>query len=79
MGQRKTVKRKAKLPKLGVEPGRGIEQREQRTATLTIRLTPTQRQQVRRMANRFGTTVTNYLMSLHGQAWETVQEKEGER
>jgi hypothetical protein len=54
-----------------------MEPAEQRTASLTIRVTPTERRQLRAMAEQFGVTVTAYLMGLHEQAWRTVHQKGG--
>ena len=71
-------RRKAELPDLGLSPGEGLSPRERRSVGLTLRLTPTERRQIQEMADRFGTTVTNYLLNLHGQAWASTQ-KGGKR
>jgi hypothetical protein len=68
----------AKLPELGVDPRGAMEPAEQRTATLTIRLTPTERREVGEMADRFGVTVTAYLLGLHEQAWRAVHQNGGQ-
>ena len=68
------VSRKARLPELGLDPASAVGPTEQRTASLTIRLTPTERREVREIADHFGVTVTSYLMGLHEQAWEAAVE-----
>lgn len=69
--------RKAKLPDLGVDPRSAVKPAEQRTASLTIRLTPSERREIREMADQFGVTVTAYLLGLHEQAWRAVHKKGG--
>jgi len=75
---KRRVSRSARPPELGVDPRGAMEPAEQRTASLTIRVTPTERRQLRAMAERFGVTVTAYLMGLHEQAWRTVHQNGGQ-
>ena len=75
--RRKTVKQKAALPPLGVDVQGAALGQEQRTARLTVRLTPSERRQLQELANRFGTTATNVLTHLIGQAWESLRRKGG--
>ena len=75
---KRRVSRRAKLPELGVDPQSAMAPMEQRTATLTIRLTPSERRQMREMAERFGVTVTQYVVSLHEQAWRAVHKEGGQ-
>lgn len=74
----KRVSRKAELPELGVDPRKAAPEAERRTSGLTIRLTPSERREVQDMADRFGVTVTAYLMGLHAQARRAVQGKGGQ-
>ena len=74
MGKRR---RKTELPDLALSPGKGLSPQERRNASLTIRLTPTERRQIQDMADRFGTTVTNYLLNLHAQAWASIKKEGG--
>ena len=75
----KQLRRKAKLPELGLDLRATLtfERAEPRDADLHMRVTATQQRQLREMADHFGTTVTNYLMTLHERAWEALHEKGG--
>jgi len=49
--------------------------RERRSETLVIRLTPSEKRSLRKMADKFGLTITAYLIGLHEQAVKAVKRK----
>lgn len=75
--RRKIVKRKLALPPLGIDVQGAALGREERTARLTVRLAPSERRQLQELADHFGTTATNVLTHLIGQAWESIHRKGG--
>ncbi|MBM4034145.1 MAG: hypothetical protein FJ291_20525 [Planctomycetes bacterium] len=62
------VKRRVKLPPVGVALPAGLAPHEARSGKLTIRVTPTERRKMQELADHFGTTVTNVLVHLVDEA-----------
>ena len=62
-----------RLEDLDLMPIKG--RRERRSETLVIRLTPSEKRSLRKMADKFGLTITGYLIGLHEQAVKAVKRK----
>jgi hypothetical protein len=78
MAARKGVRIKATLPPLTLDP-KAVEERERRTTQLTLRLTPTERQELQVVADHYHVTVTAYLLGLHRQAMAAMRQNGGRR
>ena len=70
------VRRRIKLPPLGVALTADAAGPEPRSVKLTIRLTPTERRQMAELATAFHTTVTNVLIHLVAEARRALQKGE---
>ena len=71
------VKRRLKLPPLGVGVPALETGHEARDFKFCIRLKPSERRKMQELADHFQTTVTNVLVHLVDQAWAALQEKDG--
>ncbi len=72
MGKAK-VKRRVKLPPVGVALPAELAPPEPRSGTLTMRVTATERRKMQELADHFGTTVTNVLVHLVDEAWTALK------
>jgi len=76
MGKRKGEQEALPKVKLDLD---ALPAQEKRTRMVTLRVTPTEYRELRKAARRFRTTVSAYLLGLHGQAMEQLSRGKGGR
>ncbi len=72
---RKRPEPPAELPE--IDPQALVEEQERADHVLQVRLTAREHQEIRQTAQRFGLSMTSYLLGLHRKAVEALQKKGG--